>query len=160
VNLREREGMNAVRSQVGISLIEVMSAITLFSVIAVGLTRFVISNITINNSSRTVAAATALVQDKLEQIRMTVPVVNTVPADLTAGTHTDPNNPLTPLGASGGTFTRTWSVTSVSQYVGGTVVGARPGMAQVAVTVSWSAPLSGSLTAVTYACTTPKCNRN
>ena len=151
--------MRRLRSQTGISLLEVLASLTVFSVVAAGLTTSVVSNIKFNNSSRTIAAATALVQNKIEKIRMTVPVVNVTPSDLTVGTHTDPNNPLTALGASGGTFTRTWTVSSVSQYLSGSVVGVRPGMAQVAVTVSWTKPTSGSLTSVTYACTTSNCGR-
>src|SRR5437899_2952801 len=119
--------MDWVRSQAGITLLEVLSAITLFSVVAVGLSTSIASNIQLNSGSRTLAAATALAQNKIEQIRLTVPVLNAVPADLAVGSHNDPNNPMTALGASNGTFMRSWSVTRVPQYLNGNVVGVRPG---------------------------------
>jgi Tfp pilus assembly protein PilV len=149
--------MNRFRSQDGISMLEVLASLTLFAVVASGLTTMTVSNIKLNSGAKTIAAATALMQNKMEQIRAIVPVVNTVPADLTIGTHNDPNNPMTALGEANGTFTRTWAVTSVPQYLNGTVVGARPGIVQVAVTVSWSTPVPGRLTAVTFACTTANC---
>jgi Tfp pilus assembly protein PilV len=149
--------MPRLHGNAGISLIEVLSAVGLFSVVAVGITTSVVSNVKLNSRSRTTAAATALVQDRIEQIRMIVPIINTVPAELTAGSYSDANNPLTPLGDANGTFTRTWTVAGVPQYLNGSVVGNRPGIVQVAVKVSWSGPLAGSMTAVTYACTTPTC---
>ena len=149
--------MKRLRSQVGSGLLEVLAATTLFSVVAVGLTSSAVSNIRLNTSSRTMAAATTLLQTKVEQIRLTVPVVNAVPAELTVGTHNDLNNPITALGGASGTFTRSWVVTTVPQYLNGSVVGARPGIVQVAVSVSWTTPGSGTLTAVTYACTMPNC---
>ena len=149
--------MNRFRSQAGVSMLEVLASLALFAVVASGLTTMTVSNIKLNSNSKTIAAATALVQIRIEQIRAIVPVINTVPADLTVGTHNDPNNPLTALGAANGTFTRSWSVTTVPQYLNGSVVGVRPGIVQVAVTVSWSKPAAGTLTSVTYACTTPDC---
>lgn len=149
--------MNRFRSQAGVSMIEVLSSLAIFAVVASGLTTMTVSNIKLNSDSKTIAAGTALVQNKVEQIRAIVPVINTVPADLTIGTHNDPNNPITALGEANGTFTRAWTVSTVPQYLNGTVVGARPGIVQVAVTVSWSTPVAGTLTAVTYACTTPLC---
>jgi Tfp pilus assembly protein PilV len=149
--------MKRLRNQAGISFVEILGALSIFTVVASGLTTAVISNVRLTTRSKTIAAATALVQNKIEQLRAITPVVNTVPADLTVGTHSDPNNPLTALGDASGTFTRTWSVTGVSQYLNGSVVGVLPGIVQVAVTVSWTTPIAGSLTAATYACTTQSC---
>src|SRR5690242_9470465 len=149
--------MHRLRRQTGISFVEVLAAIGLFSIIATGITTSTLSNLKLSTQSRSIAAATALAQNKIEQIRLTQPVTNTTPADLTTGTHTDSGNPLTALDGSSGTYTRSWSVQNVSQYYNGSVVGVRPGIVQVAVTVSWSAPVAGSTTTVTYACTTPLC---
>jgi type II secretory pathway pseudopilin PulG len=151
--------MRRIRNHDGLSIIEVLSAVGVFSLVAASITSSVVSNIKINTRGRTTSAAAALAQDKIEHLRNIVPdpVTNAVPADLTAGTHTDPGNPLTALGDTNGTFTRIWTVGGVPQYLNGTVVGNRPGVVLVSVTVSWPQPLAGSVTAVTYACTTPTC---
>jgi Tfp pilus assembly protein PilV len=149
--------MNRLRSEAGITIMEVLGTLAVFSVVATGLMTITASNGKLNNDSRTIAAATELAQNEIEKIRMIVPQPNVVPADLTSGSHIDPNNPLTALDGSGGSFTRTWNVTSVSQYLNGSVVGARPNMVQVAVTVSWTLPVARSVTEVTYACTTANC---
>ncbi len=149
--------MNRLRRQTGFTLIEVLSAIGLFSIVAVGLSTSTISNMQLTSRSKTIAAANALLQNKIEQIRMIQPVLNTVPPDLTPGPHTDSSNPMTALGTANGTFTRTWTVSTIPQYLNGTVVGVRPAMVEVAVTVSWTTPLPGTVSAVTYACTTPTC---
>ena len=149
--------MNRLRSQTGITLIEVLGTLAFFTVVATGLMTITASNGKLNNDSKNIAAATELAQNQIEKIRMIVPNPNTVPADLTLGTHADPNNPITELGATNGTFTRSWTVTSVSQYLNGSVVGNRPYMVQVAVTVSWTTPVARAVTAATYACTTANC---
>lgn len=154
--------MNRLRSQRGISLIEVMAAIALFSVVAGALSLSSASNMKLNNRSKAIAAAAALAQNKLEQIRMILPTPNAVPADLTVSPtpHSDSLNPMTALGGAGGNFTRTWTVSNVGQYSAGcdaTHVCNRPAIVQVAVTVSWTTPIAGSVTLVTYACTTGNC---
>jgi Tfp pilus assembly protein PilV len=149
--------MRHLRSTAGVTFIEVLAALGLFSVVAVGLTTSIVSDTKLGNQSRVVAAAASLAQDKTEQLRMIQPVLNAVPGDLTLGTHVDPSDPMTWLGGTQGTLTRTWTVTGVPQYLGNTVVGVRPGIVQVAVTVSWSTPMSGSITNVTFACTSPTC---
>ena len=149
--------MNCLCNQRGLGLIEVLSAIALFAVVATGLSSSGITSIKLNNQSRTAAAATALMLNKIEHLRTLIPVTNTVPADLALGAHDDPNNPITALGQPNGTFTRSWNVVSIPQYYNGTVVGVVPSIVQVAVTVSWTQPQPGRLTAVTYACTTLDC---
>jgi len=72
----------------------------------------------------------------------------TNPADLTAGYHADPNNPMTPLGHRGGNMNRSWMVAANSPKVG---------LSEVVVTVTWSDPLPRRLTAVTYVCRTATC---
>jgi prepilin-type N-terminal cleavage/methylation domain-containing protein len=147
--------MNHLGSQAGFSLIEVLTAIGLFSVVAVGLSTSTISNMGLNTRSRTIAAANALAQNKVEQLRLIQPQLYTMPPELTAGTH--PPETVTALDGSAGTYTRTYTVSSVPQYYNGSVVGARPGIVEVKVSVSWPAPFAGSVSAVTYACTTPNC---
>jgi hypothetical protein len=149
--------MQRLGSTDGVTFVEVLAALGLFSVVAVGLTTSIVSDTKLGNQSRVVAAGAALAQDKIEQLRMIQPVANTIPADLTVGTHVDPSDPMTWLGGTRGTLTRTWNVTGVPQYLNNAVVGVRPGIVQVAVTVSWSTPASGSITNVTFACTSTTC---
>jgi len=147
--------MNQLGNQTGLSLIEVLTAISLFSIVATGLSTSTISNMQLTTRSKLLTAANALVQNKIEQIRMINPDAYSVPSDLTPGTH--PPETVTALDGSNGSFTRSWTVTTVPQYYNGSVVGARPGLVEVTVTVAWTSPLPGMATAVTYACTTPIC---
>jgi type II secretory pathway pseudopilin PulG len=151
--------MNRLRTSTGITLIEILSAIGLFSVLATALTTMVIGSVKSNDDNRTTAAATALAQNKIEQLRAIHPsdTVTMGSTQFTTGSHSDPNNPITEFGASGGTFTRTWTVSYVSQYYNGSVVGNRPGMAQVKVKVSWTTPQTRSVELVSYVCTKSRC---
>jgi hypothetical protein len=49
-------------------------------------------------------------------------------ADLTPGTHADPNNPIDENGAAGGIYTRTWTVGA----------GTGPTSREIEVTVNWN----------------------
>ena len=133
--------------QDGISLLEVLAGITLFAVVSVGLATTTISTIQANTASREMTTAAALIHDKMEDIRALDVSAN--PADLTAGTHQDPANPLTPLGAAGGTFTRSWVVTSNSPSLN---------ISRVEVTVSFKTPEPRTMTGVTYVCRRRTCN--
>lgn len=141
----------------GFGMVEVLAALALFSVVAVGVSAAIVSGTRSNFQSRMQAAASALAQNKIEQIRAIAPSSGTTPADLTLGLHTDSANPISGLEGSGGKFTRTWTVTGVKAYLGSTVVGWRPNMVRVEVHVSWTKPAAGDMAIVTYACTTPNC---
>ncbi len=137
--------MTRARGQAGFSIIEVLAAMAIFGILAAGLTSATVGTIKSNSISRQAAAATALVQNKVEQLRApTVPV-----ADLTAGLHSDARNPMSSLGHGGGTFTRTWQVTRNSP---------RTGIAQVVVTVAWNGPEPLSVNGVTYVCQSATCS--
>ncbi|MBI4517685.1 MAG: prepilin-type N-terminal cleavage/methylation domain-containing protein [Deltaproteobacteria bacterium] len=130
----------------GYTVIEVLAAISIFAIVATGLSTTTAGTLKANGTSRRVAAATSLVQDKVEQLRALDPTTN--PGDLTAGAHTDALNPITPLGQAGGKFTRSWTViANTPKY----------GLSQVVVTVSWSNPESRSVVGVTYVCRTALC---
>jgi prepilin-type N-terminal cleavage/methylation domain-containing protein len=131
----------------GLSLIEVLAGIAIFSVVAAGLASSTVATIRANAVSRDTATAAALIQDKLEQFRALDPAGN--PADLTAGTHSDANNPVNALGAAGGSFTRKWTVTANTP---------RRGLSQVVVTVSWASAQRRTLTGVAYVCSTSTCS--
>lgn len=130
----------------GMSLVEVLSSLAIFAVIAAGTTASTISTIRGNTASRDTSAASALIHDKVEQLRALDPVAN--PADLTAGVHQDARNPMTELGQAGGQYRRSWTVTRNSP---------RQGLAVVKVTVTWSDPTNRSLTSATYVCLSATC---
>jgi prepilin-type N-terminal cleavage/methylation domain-containing protein len=131
----------------GFALLEVLAAITLFAVVAAGLAATTIGTVKANNVSRQTAAATALMHDKLEQLRSLDPTTN--PADLVAGSHNDPLNPLTATGQAQGTYTRTWTVNRNTPKIG---------VAEIIVTVAWNSPVARAVTAVTYVCQTATCS--
>lgn len=139
--------MKRLATQRGVSLIEVLAGITLFAIVSSGLAVSTISTIKSNTASREMTAAAALIHDKLEVIRSLDPSAN--PADLTTGTHQDPLNPLTPLGATGGEFTRTWTVTANTPSIKATMV---------EVKVTFKAPETRTLSGVTYLCKNSTCS--
>jgi type II secretory pathway pseudopilin PulG len=127
--------------------VEVLVGVSIFAVIAAGLASSTIATARANGVSKETAAAAALVQDKIERFRSLDPTTN--PAELTAGTHADPNNPVTALGAAGGYFTRTWTVTANTP---------RTGMSQVVVSVTWKNHAQRTLTGVAYVCSSATCS--
>ena len=139
--------MKRLTKQDGVSLLEVLAGITLFAIVSSGLAVSTISTIHSNTDSREMTTAAALVHDKLEAIRSLDPSGN--PADLTTGTHSDAKNPLTPLGATGGTFTRTWTVTANTPSIKSTMV---------EVKVTFNGPETRTVTGVTYLCKTSTCS--
>lgn len=138
--------MKPLRSQRGISMLEVLAGLTIFAVVSAGLAATTIGTIRSNTTSREITTASALIHDKIEQFRALDPAAN--PADLSAGSHTDPANPLTPLGDAGGSFQRSWVVTANTPKLG---------VSRVVVSVSFAAPAPYTLSGVTYVCQTRDC---
>lgn len=132
--------------QDGISLIELLAAVAIFAIIAAGVGVATVATIRGNTTSRDLTAAAALIHDKIEQLRALDPA--TAPADLTAGPHVDPRNPLTALGGTGGSFRRSWTVTLDSP---------RRGLSEVVVTVTWNTAGARSLRSATYVCRSATC---
>lgn len=130
----------------GMSLVEVCAAVAIFGIVTAGLTASTIGVIRTNSASRNTSVAAALIQQTVEQFRAVDP--STAPAELTAGTHDDPNNPIDGHGDPGGQFRRSWTVSRDIQ----------PGLAQVVVEISWNDPIARSMSAVTYVCQTDSCS--
>jgi prepilin-type N-terminal cleavage/methylation domain-containing protein len=139
--------MKRLGTSAGFSLTEVLVSVSLFSIVAAGLATTTVGTTRNNNISKNVVAASALVNDKIEQLRSFDPDTN--PADLTAGTHDDPANPITATGTAGGWFTRRWVVTKDTPATG---------LSTVVVTVSWSGNTTRSINGVTYVCTSRICS--
>lgn len=135
--------MTSRRTEAGFTSLEALVGATLFSVIAAGLAVTTIGTTKANTTSRDTAAASTLIYDKIEQFR-----AGSNPAELMAGTHSDPNNPVSSVGTAGGRFTRTWAVTENVP---------RPGVHQVIVTISWNHDGPRSLRGITYVCGWPTC---
>lgn len=134
-------------SQSGITLVEVLAAVSIFAIIAAGAAVGTVATIRGAATSRGVTAAAALIQDEIEQLRALDPAAN--PAELKPGEHSDANNPLTELGARGGIFRRSWTVTVDSP---------RRGLSEVVVTVAWTDGAPRTLRSATYVCRSATCS--
>lgn len=89
------------QSEKGIGLIEIIIAILIFGIgITAAIRTLPVSN-TATTRARNLTIATNLAQEKIEEL-MSSPYGS---ADLNAGDHVDPDNPLEHI------FTRTWNVT-------------------------------------------------
>ena len=130
----------------GFTIVEVVAALGIFGIVAAGLAANTIAVVSSNRTSKGLSVATTLAQDQIEQLRALDPDTN--PPALSAGNHADANNPITAIGASGGTFTRQWTVTRDSPV---------PGLSTVAVSVSWTDGATRTVRLTTYVCQTPTC---
>lgn len=113
----------AVTNPSGYTLIEVLVAITIFSIAVLGFAMSTISVIRGNKSTYNVTIANALAQDKLEELKA-------LPSSITSG------GPVTDT-ISGQAFSRSWTVTANSPITG---------VRKIAVTVSWTDYKSNSIT--------------
>lgn len=130
----------------GFTIVEVTAALGVFGIVAAGLAANTLAVVRNNRVSSARSVATALAQDQIEQLRALDPSAG--PPQLVSGNHADDHNPLTALGASGGTFTRQWTVTRDSPA---------PGLSTVVVTVSWADGPARSVHLTAYVCQTPTC---
>jgi prepilin-type N-terminal cleavage/methylation domain-containing protein len=93
--------LNLLKSQKGIGLIEILVAMVLFGIgLSFAMRTLPDSNV-IMTKGRNITKATQFAQEKIEAL-MSVPYSD---ADLAAGTHNDPDNPIDR------NFTRSWTVT-------------------------------------------------
>jgi prepilin-type N-terminal cleavage/methylation domain-containing protein len=106
----------------GFSLLEILVALTVFSIASVALTSGVTTSIRANNTSEHLTQATILAQDKLEAL---------LASGLTFTAGSD---------APRAGFTRTWTIATDTPQVG---------VSQLAVSVSWTDYGSHSITVTT-----------
>ena len=90
--------MNHLRDQRGFTLIEIIAAVSVFAVVVVGVSPTLLGARKYAELSKNQSIATALAQDKIEELRVSSTVSN------------GSDGPLQPSGASGGIFSRTWTV--------------------------------------------------
>ena len=139
--------MKLSKNQSGVSLLEVLSSMTIFAAVSAGLASTSVSTTRLNSNSRQTTVASFLIHDKVEELRSLDPATN--PADFVTGSHSDANNPLSPIGEPGGVYTRSWQVIPNSPRVG---------LAEVLVAVSWNTPNGPrELRASTLICRTARC---
>lgn len=110
----------------GFSLIEVLAAAGLISLVALGFAAGAERGVRYSSYNRNLGAATALAQDKMEELRSR----NAGDLQLLDGAHADPLNPLTALGTAGGLYTRRWTVMDNMPATG---------LKTIAMTVTWTA---------------------
>jgi type II secretory pathway pseudopilin PulG len=121
--------MRGVCDQHGISLIEVVAAVGVFAVVAVGLSPSLLGTRKFAELGKNQSVATALAQDKIEELRVSS----------TFGSGSD--GPLQPDGTGGGIFSRSWTVSANTPA---------QNVNQVVVTVTWpDRPNTSSVTLVT-----------
>ncbi len=120
------------KSEKGIGLIEIIIAMLIFAIgITAAIRTLPVSN-TATTRSRNLTMSTNLAQQKIEEL-MGAPFSD---ANLTAGTHDDPNNPIERI------YTRTWIVTDNDPVID---------MKTVTVTVTYvSGSTDNSVTLSTY----------
>ena len=106
----------------GLSLIEILIAIAIFSIGILGVAQLQISNIRNNTSGNITTLATMLARQQMETLKAEGDVT-------TLADGADPNNPIDENGNAGGIFTRSWIVTNP---LGGST------SRHLAVTVSWN----------------------
>jgi Tfp pilus assembly protein PilV len=127
--------MRVVRSQSGASFIEVVTAVGLFAMVAIGLSPALLSARKVADLGKDQSIATALAQDKIEQIRQAASVSN------------GSDGPLQPNGSANGIFSRNWTVYTNSPTTG---------VNRVDVTVSWRERTSTSNQAITLVTLVPQ----
>lgn len=111
-----------VNGEHGLSLIEILVAFTILSIAGIALFKIGSTSITGNTKTADQVVAGALASAKLEDLR------NTDYDSLASGS----DGPLTAGGASGGMFTRTWTITSTP------ITGVSNNVKTAAVSVSWT----------------------
>jgi len=118
--------------------------------IGIAVTGFTMNSVTLTRASKTagsVVAATALAQQKIEDLR-SLPLGS---AELAPGTYADGANPLAADGRTAGPFRRTWTISPKDQP--------RAGLKTVTVSVGWTDSRPHTTLVGAYVrCTTVPCS--
>ncbi len=117
-----RANLQISNNELGLSLIEILIAIAIFSIGILAVAQLQISNIRNNTSGNITTLATMLARQQMETLKAEGDVT-------TLADGADPNNPIDENGNAGGIFTRSWIVTN--PLCGST-------SRHLAVTVSWN----------------------
>ena len=96
----------------GFTLLEVLIAISIFTVAILALATLQVNAIRRNRLGNEVTQATSLAQMQIEALKR----ADIDSAALAPGDYDDPNNPIDETEAHGGTFTRSWDIADNSAY--------------------------------------------
>ena len=113
-----------IKRQEGFTLNEILVSIALIAIGVLGFSVNTIGVIQGNQISGNVTIASTLAQDKIEEIKA-------------SGTLTNGSDNITATGASGGTFTRTWTI-ATSSLNDATVGAVGSSLKEITATVSWT----------------------
>ena len=122
----------------GFSLLDALAGLSFIAASLLGLSAASISLTRNSKGADSTSAATALAQQKLEQLR-SMPLLAT---ELNPGIYYDPANKLKADGPTGGIYDRSWTV-SLKDIP-------RPGLKTVTVTVAWTDSRSHSTQVASY----------
>lgn len=122
--------LSLIRREDGFTLNEILIAIALIAIGVIGFSVNTIGVIQGNFISGNFTIAINLAQDKLEALKAVGSYTDVTNSP-------DANNPITETGASGGRFTRTWTI-ATSSLNDAAVGAAGSTLKEVSVTVSWS----------------------
>ena len=114
------------KNEAGLTLIEVMISLAIFSIGILAVAQLQIWNVKNNTTGNISTQATLLARAKLEDLK-NMPFAH---AELNVGTHNDANNPVDIQGTAGGIFNRQWTVSGFA--------GDPANWRQVDMTVSWN----------------------
>jgi type IV pilus assembly protein PilV len=112
---RSRLGQN------GFTFIELLIAMAILAIGMMAAVSMQFSSTRNNTNGNIVTQASMLAKTQLETLK------NQDVTNLTAGTYTDPNNPVDPDGQNGGIYTRSWTIANLG-------TGAR----EITVRVQWT----------------------
>lgn len=111
-------------NQNGFTLLEILLAITIFAIGLLAVATMQVSAIHGNKLGNEWTQATTLAQQQLETLKSGD---ITTAAYTPGGPYSDPNNPITGTGTSGGIFTRSWTIAANTTF-----------SVRTTVTVSWT----------------------
>ena len=111
------------KSQRGFTLTEFLCAITMLAFCLLALVRMAITTMSTNTWGSDNVIATRLAQNKIAQLKSGGYAALTI----SSNPYSDANNPIDPLGNSGGYYTRTWTIAS----------GPTTGTKTITVTITW-----------------------
>ncbi|MBI4641822.1 MAG: prepilin-type N-terminal cleavage/methylation domain-containing protein [Candidatus Tectomicrobia bacterium] len=124
----ENRGKTISKGSAGFTLVELLVAMAILSIGLLTVVQVQAAAARSNLNARRVAAASALTQEKIEEL------INLPTLAVTQGFVNDTGNPLKADGTPGGIYSRSWKITDA------------PGMKELEVKVTWTGGASRTVT--------------